>query len=73
VTLPLPELEARLEPARTMPEQKNALNELLTQFHVGAYDSRLGARIAEEMEQPPACVRQLFEQIETASQAYWKI
>lgn len=73
VTLPLPELEARLEPARTLPEQKNALSELLTQYRIGEYDSRLGARIAEQMEEPPPCVRQLFEQIEAGSKAYWKI
>ena len=73
INLPLPELEARLEPALTMPDHKNALNELLTQFRLGEYDSSLGARIAEAMEQPPPWVRQFFEQIEASSKAYWKI
>jgi predicted ATPase len=73
VTLPLPDLEARLEPARTMPAQRNALSELLTQYRIGEYDSGLGARIAEAMEELPGCARQLFEQIEAAAQAYWKI
>jgi predicted ATPase len=69
----LPELEARLDPARTLPDQKMALSELLSQFRVGEYDSRLGALIAEAMEQIPACVRQLFEQIDASSKPYWKI
>jgi hypothetical protein len=73
VTLPLEELEARLDPALTFPDHKNALNELLTSFRIGEYDSQLGARIAAEMEQPPPWVRQLFEQIEASSKAYWKI
>ncbi|MGO8702091.1 MAG: AAA family ATPase [Limisphaerales bacterium] len=73
ITLPLPELEARLDPALTMPDHKNALNELLTSFRVGEYDSGMGARIAEAMEQPPPWVRQFFEQIEASSKAYWKI
>jgi hypothetical protein len=33
----------------------------------------LGARIAEAMEEIPACVRQLFEQIDASSKPYWKI
>ena len=44
------ELETRLDPARTMPDQKKALAELLTQLRIGDYDSRLGARIAEAMD-----------------------
>lgn len=67
------ELEARLDPARTMPNQKKALADLLAQFRVGDYDSRMGARIAEAMDEPPACVRQLFEQIDASSKPYWKI
>jgi predicted ATPase len=73
VTLTLAELETRLDPARTMPDQKQALNELLSQYRLGEYDSRLGARIAEAMEEIPACVRQLFEQIDTSAKPYWKI
>jgi hypothetical protein len=67
------DLEARLDPARTMPNQKKALADLLAQFRVGDYDSRMGARIAEAMDEPPACVRQLFEQIDASSKPYWKI
>ncbi len=73
VTLAPADLEARLDPARTLPDQKQALNELLTQFRIGDYDSRVGARIAEAMDELPACVRQLFEQIDTSSKPYWKI
>jgi len=73
VTLTQAELETRLDPARTMPDQKKALSELLSQFRLGEYDSRLGARIAEAMEEIPACVRQLFEQIDASSKPYWKI
>jgi hypothetical protein len=73
ITLPLPELEARLDPARTLPSQKQALGELLAQFRIGDYDSRLGARIAEAMEEIPAGIRPLFEQIAASSKPYWKI
>jgi hypothetical protein len=73
ITLPLNELEARLDPAGTLPDQRKALNELFLQFRLGEYDSRFGARIAEAMEEIPACVRQLFEQIDTSSKPYWKI
>jgi predicted ATPase len=73
VTLPQAELEALLNPARTLPDQRKALSELLAQFRLGEYDSRLGARIAEAMEEIPACVRQLFEQIAASSKPYWKI
>jgi predicted ATPase len=73
ITLTPAELESRLDPARTMPDQMKALSELLSQFRLGEYDSRLGARIAEAMEEIPACVRQLFEQIDTSSKPYWKI
>jgi predicted ATPase len=73
ITLSMAELEIRLDPARTLPDQKKALSELLAQYRLGEYDSRLGARIAEAMEEIPACVRQLFEQIDTSSKPYWKI
>jgi predicted ATPase len=73
ITLPLPELEARLDPARTLPEQKKALGDLLAEFHLGDYDSRLGALIAQAMEQIPPSIRQLFDQIELGSKPYWKI
>jgi hypothetical protein len=73
ITLPQAELETRLEPARTLPDQKQALSDLLSQFRLGEYDSRLGARIAEAMDEIPACVRQLFEQIDASSKPYWKI
>jgi predicted ATPase len=73
ITLPPAELEARLNPARTLPDQKKALNEVLTQYRIGEYDSRLGARIAEAMDEIPACVRELFDQIAASSKPYWKI
>jgi hypothetical protein len=73
ITLPPAEVEARLDPARTLPDQKKALSELLTQYRIGEYDSRLGARIAEAMDEIPACVRQLFDQIAASSKPYWKI
>jgi len=73
ITLPPAELAARLDPARTLPDQKKALNDLLAEFHLGEYDSRLGARIAEAMDEIPASVRQLFEQIDLSSKPYWKI
>jgi hypothetical protein len=73
ITLTMEELESRLDPARTMPDQKRALSELLTEFRIGEYDSRFGARIAEAMDEIPACVRQLFEQIDISSKPYWKI
>lgn len=66
-------LAARLDPARTLPDQKKALNELLTQFRIGEYDGKIGARIAAAMEELPACIRQLFEQIAASSKPYWKI
>jgi predicted ATPase len=73
ITLPPAELETRLDPARTLPEQKKALSDLLAEFHIGEYDSRLGARIAEAMAEIPASIRQLFEQIDLSSKPYWKI
>jgi predicted ATPase len=73
IATPLKELEARLDPAGTMPDQKRALSELFSQFRLGEYDSRLGVRIAEAMDEIPACVRQLFERIDAGSKPYWKI
>jgi predicted ATPase len=73
VTLSAVELESRLDPARTLPNQKKALSEVLTQFRIGEYDSRLGARIAEVMDEIPPPIRQLFEQIDASSKPYWKI
>jgi predicted ATPase len=73
ITLPFQELEARLDPTGTLPDQRKALSELFSQFRLGEYDSRLGVRIAEAMEEIPACVRQLFEQIDASSKPYWKI
>ncbi len=73
ITLPPAELEARLNPARTMPDQKKALSDLLTEYRIGEYESRLGARIAEAMDEVPSCIRQLFDQIAASSKPYWRI
>jgi predicted ATPase len=73
ITLPTAELEQRLDPARALPGQKEALSELLSQFRLGLYDSRLGARIAEAMEELPAAVRQFFEQIDASAKPHWEI
>jgi predicted ATPase len=73
ITLPSGELAARLDPAHIASGQKKALNELLVEFRLGEYDSRLGARIAEAMEDIPAAIRQLFQQIDVNSKPYWKI
>jgi predicted ATPase len=73
ITLSLKELEARLDPASTLPDQRKSLSELLTQFRLGEYDSRVGLRIAEAMEEIPPAVRQLFEQIDASAKPYWKI
>jgi hypothetical protein len=73
ITLPAGELAARLDPTVPQPDPKQALGELLAEFRVGEYDSRLGARIAEGMEEIPAAIRQLFEQIDASSKPYWKI
>jgi predicted ATPase len=67
------DLAARLQPALTLPDQKKALNELLAEFRLGEYDSRMGARIAEAMTEIPDGIRQLFEQIDMRSKPYWKI
>jgi hypothetical protein len=73
ITLPPEELAARIDPALTLPNQKKALNEVLAEFHLGEYDGRLGARIAEAMTEIPASIRQLFEQIDLSTKPYWKI
>jgi len=73
ITLPSAELATRLDPTRTRPDQKKALSELLVEFRVGEYDSHLGARIAEAMDEIPAAIRHLFEQIDVSSKPYWKI
>jgi predicted ATPase len=73
ITTPPGELATRLEPALTMPSQKKALSELLAEFRLGEYDSRVGTRIAEAMDEIPAAIRQLFEQIDLRSKPYWKI
>jgi hypothetical protein len=73
ITTPPGELATRLEPALTMSGQKKALNELLAEFRLGEYDSRLGVRIAEAMQEIPAGIRQLFEKIDLSSKPYWKI
>ena len=67
------ELATRLDPAATMSGQKKALNDLLADFRLGEYDSRIGARIAEAMTDIPPSIRQLFGQIDLASKPYWKI
>ncbi len=67
------ELAERLYPALTQPDQKKALSELLGEFRLGEYDSRIGARIAEAMVEIPASVCQLFEQIDASAKPYWKI
>jgi predicted ATPase len=73
ITLPPEELVTRLDPALTLPDQKKALSDLLAEFRLGEYDSRLGARIAEVMDEIPASIRQLFEQIDVSSKPYWEI
>ena len=73
ITLPANDLATRLDPALTLPDQKKALSELLAEFHLGEYDGRLGARIAEVMEEIPPSIQQLFEQIDLSSKPYWKI
>jgi hypothetical protein len=73
VTVPPAELAARLDPALTLPDQRKALNELLTEFRAGEYNGRAGARIAEVMESIPPTIKQFFDQIDTSSKPYWKI
>jgi len=43
------------------------------EFRLGEYNGRLGARMAEAMEDIPASVRKFFEQIDLSSKPYWKI
>ncbi|HEY3915080.1 MAG TPA: AAA family ATPase [Verrucomicrobiae bacterium] len=73
ITLSPAELEGRLDPSRAMMDPVKALNELLMQYRIGEYDSRWGARLAEAMEEIPAGIRQLFDQIAASSKPYWKI
>lgn len=73
ITAPSTDLATRLDPAGTMSSQRKALDELLAEFRLGEYDSRIGARIAEAMTEIPASIRQMFEQIDRASKPYWKI
>lgn len=73
ITLPPAELAARLDPALTIADQKKALFDLLAEFHLGEYDGRVGARIADAMNEIPVPVRQLFEKIDLSSKPYWKI
>jgi hypothetical protein len=56
-----------------MPDQKKALADVLGEFHQGEYDGRVGARVAEAMDDIPAAIRQLFEQIDLSAKPYWKI
>ncbi|MGD1085084.1 MAG: ATP-binding protein [Verrucomicrobiota bacterium] len=74
-TIPLSEaeLQARLDPALVLAEQKNALLELLAEFKFGDYDGQLGGRIAEAMEAVPADVAQLFARIEAGAKPFWEI
>jgi hypothetical protein len=64
------ELEARLA---GQPDAKKALDDLLTEFRLGHYDGRHGARIAEHIEGVPAQIRSFFEEIENLSKPYWRI
>ncbi len=73
ITLSPADLEGRLSPARTLTDQKKALRELLLLFRLGEYGPRVGARIAEAMEEIPECVRQLFDQIAVGSKPYLQI
>ncbi len=73
INLPAAELATRLDPALTLPDQKKALSELLSEFRLGDYNGQQGARIAEAMEQIPPSIKQLFEQIDLSSKPYWKI
>jgi hypothetical protein len=73
ITIGPAELAARLDPALTVSDPKKALLDLLAEFHLGEYDGRIGARIAEAMNEIPPPIRQLFEQIDLCSKPYWKI
>jgi hypothetical protein len=73
IHVPLPELENRIGPAGTMPDQKEALSQLFSEFHLGDYNPASAARIAEAMDEIPDSIRQLFEQINARSKPYWKI
>jgi predicted ATPase len=73
VTLPRAELAARLDSALALPHQKQALNDLLVEYHAGEYDSRVGLRIAGAMTEIPPAIRGFFEKIDASSKPYWKI
>jgi predicted ATPase len=73
ITLSETELEARLDPALVLLDQKKALRELLAEFKIGEYEGQLGGRIAEVMERVPPDVAQLFEKIEARVKPFWEI
>ncbi len=73
ITLSETELEARLDPALILLDQKKALRELLAEFKIGEYDGHLGGRIAEAMENIPPDVAQLFGKIEARAKPFWEI
>jgi hypothetical protein len=67
------ELEARLDPALVLLDQKKALRDLLAEFKIGDYDGELGGRIAGAMDKIPADVEQLFRKIEAQTKPYWEV
>jgi hypothetical protein len=73
ITLSEAELEARLDPALVLLDQKKALRELLAEFKIGEYEGHLGGRIAEAMETVPPDVAQLFGKIEARAKPFWEI
>ena len=73
ITLSETELEARLDPALVLLDQKKALRELLAEFKIGEYEGHLGGRIAEAMETIPPDVAQLFGKIEARAKPFWEI
>jgi predicted ATPase len=73
ITLSEAELDARLDPALVLQEQKKALRELLAEFKIGEYDGLLGGRIAEAMDTIPPDVAQLFAKIEARAKPFWDI
>ncbi len=73
ITLSEAELEARLDPALVLLDQKKALRELLAEFKIGEYEGHLGGRIAEAMDAVPPDVAQLFGKIEERAKPFWEI
>jgi predicted ATPase len=73
ITLSETELEARLDPALVLLDQRKALRELLAEFKIGEYDGQLGGRIAEAMDTIPPDVAQLFGKIEARAKPFWEI